>query len=222
MNLTNLLRESRKTIVMTGAGMSTESGLQDYRSSDGMWAGIDMFEIASEHAFYHNYEKFMDFYTWRLEQRDKFHPNEGHRILAEWENKGLVHGIITQNVDQYHQNAGSKNVVELHGNLSWVADKNTGLPRPGVVLIGEEISEEATDAVYEAVDGCELFIVMGTSLSIKPASSLPAMFRAAGANIVVINNVPTTADKIAAITIRGKIGDVLSRTDLELSYDLLT
>src|SRR5690625_4271599 len=110
-----LLRNASYTIVFTGAGMSTESGLPDFRSKDrGLWEKFNPDELANVNALLHNAEEFTNFYQYRLSEVNKYQPHDGHKILADWENRGIVKGIITQNVDAFHHDAGSKNVMELH------------------------------------------------------------------------------------------------------------
>ena len=109
--------KSSKIVVFTGAGMSTESGLPDFRSGEGLWKKFDPMKLATVEALEKNYDEFHAFYSLRLEQAIGTRPNRGHEFLAKWEEAGWIQSIITQNVDGFHQGAGSKNVIELHGRL---------------------------------------------------------------------------------------------------------
>jgi hypothetical protein len=113
-----LLKRSSSTIVFTGAGMSTESGIPDFRSISGWWKQIDPRTVATVEALQHHYELFHELYSRRIRALQDIEPHEGHKVLAEWEDKGLVHLIATQNVDRLHQQAGSQHVEELHGSIT--------------------------------------------------------------------------------------------------------
>jgi NAD-dependent deacetylase len=212
MFLSDLIRQSKRVVVMTGAGMSTESGLQDFRGIRGMWKGRNPYDLASVEAMENNYEEFIKFYKWRIQERDTHKPNKGHCILAEWERKGIIDCIITQNVDQYHQMAGSKKVIELHGNLTMYEDEK-GILRPNVVLFDEELPVEAvTKAEAEAI-ACDLFIVLGSSLMVSPANTFPVIAKANGATLAIVNHTPTELDEYADVVIHGNIGRVLEQAN---------
>ncbi len=208
---------SRKTVALTGAGVSTESGIPDFRSAAGLWSRFNPMEYATLGAFRRNPEK-----VWRLfaELQDILdaQPNPGHVALAELEAAGGLAGIITQNIDGLHQAAGSKTVVEYHGSprtlhcLSCgagyrardIADR--GMPprcdrtvagrvcgailKPDVVLYDEGIPLEATRGTAELLEGAELILVIGTSCETYPAGALPQQVRAAGGRVVEINKEP--------------------------------
>lgn len=190
--LAHLMATSRNTVVLTGAGMSTESGLPDFRSKDGWWRSIDPLTVATIDALENNYEVFRDFYQYRIEMLQRYEPHEGHAILAKWEQEGLLHSIATQNVDGFHTDAGSVRVAELHGNLttirchacgkpaepaSFLADKACehckGRLRPAVVLFGESLPEHSWNQALQWFHAAELVIVIGTSLQVAPTSQLP-------------------------------------------------
>src|SRR5699024_1976355 len=117
-NFADLLKSSKHTVVFTGAGMSTESGLPDFRSpSRGLWTKFNPNELANINALETNEEEFLEFYRYRLNDIKSISPHKGHYILAEWEREGLIDGIITQNVDGFHHDAGSENVMEIHGTF---------------------------------------------------------------------------------------------------------
>src|SRR5690625_428347 len=116
--LASLIKQSKQMVVFTGAGMSTESGLPDFRSADsGLWERFNPTELATVDALIHRKEKFLAFYTYRLEALMNVEPHEGHYILAKWEQAGILNAMITQNVDGFHHHAGNKNVAELHGSF---------------------------------------------------------------------------------------------------------
>ncbi|MBA4494531.1 NAD-dependent deacylase [Paenactinomyces guangxiensis] len=234
------LKESKYTVVFTGAGMSTESGLPDFRSSGGLWAGKDPMVIASTYALQNNRDEFTDFYRSRIKELLKHKPHEGHEILARWEKEGFVHGIITQNVDTYHQKAGSQHVAEIHGSLgtvhcsicgtsypfeSYLAPNGTqctcgGFIRPSIVLFGESLPEEELTKAEEMISKAELCIVLGSSLQVSPANYFPITAKENGAKLAIINMEPTEFDDYADLVINGKkIGSFLKEVDEKLRED---
>lgn len=179
----------KKLVVLTGAGISAESGIKTFRDSDGLWEGHDVMEVATPEGWHKNQELVLDFYNKRRQQLKEVNPNLGHIILAELEKDFDVH-IITQNVDDLHERAGSTNVLHLHGELlkvrsiqnknlilDWTEDLFTGdldenghQLRPHIVWFGEEVPalEEAIDITETA----DYFAVIGTSLQVYPAAGL--------------------------------------------------
>jgi len=179
----------KKLVVLTGAGISAESGIKTFRDSDGLWEGHDVMEVATPEGWYKNQELVLDFYNKRRQQLKEVNPNLGHIILAELE-KDFDVQIITQNVDDLHERAGSTNVLHLHGELlkvrstqnknlilDWAEDLLTGdldanghQLRPHIVWFGEEVPalEEAIDITETA----DYFAVIGTSLQVYPAAGL--------------------------------------------------
>ncbi|HLS34692.1 MAG TPA: NAD-dependent deacylase [Bacillota bacterium] len=239
--LAKLIRESGHTIIYTGAGMSTESGLPDFRSkSRGLWEKFNPDELANVHALVHNEKEFTEFYQYRLSEITKYEPHRGHHILGEWEQKGLVHGIITQNVDGFHSDAGSENVMELHGTFNsfhchdckkekareaYLAgdarcDDCNGTVRPGIVLFGEALPQGIFSQAEEETMKSELFIVLGSSLSVSPANMFPLLAKENGAYLIIINREPTELDMYADRTIHNRnIKEVLMELDEELFND---
>lgn len=230
--LAEALSRSRKTVVFTGAGMSTESGLPDFRSPSGLWGTFRPEELASTDALNRNFENFTAFYRERMEAIGGVKPNRGHCILAEWEKTGIITAVVTQNVDGLHQAAGSGNVHELHGTLREVrcqkcggispagryssasrCRKCGGRLRPAVVLFGEMLPEETLSAGMELASSCSLFIVLGSSLSVSPANILPERAKRNGALLYIVNNTPTPLDGMADGVIRRSIGGVLEECD---------
>lgn len=237
MLLLEKLKESNYTVVLTGAGMSTESGLPDFRSqSGGLWQKEDPSRIASTDALNRNVEKFFEFYRYRVLGLKDCKPHIGHEILAKWEEAGIIQSIITQNVDGFHTEAGSKSVAELHGTLQKVHCQTCGREygnetyvnekyecvcggklRPSVVLFGEMLPEEALFQAAEESEKAELFIVLGSSLSVSPANQFPLIAKQNGAYLAIVNMEPTELDIYADLTIHNrKIGSLLKELDKQL------
>lgn len=223
------LKESNNTVVLTGAGMSTESGLPDFRSKSGWWKNIDPTTVASVQALKDNYALFHEFYKTRMEDLGHSQPHEGHFILAQWEKRGLVRAIATQNVDGFHQKAGSQKVYELHGSIRSARCHNCSAPvemdqflggepcrkcggklRPNVVLFGEILPEEAWDQSISAIRMAELVVVIGTSLQVYPVNQLPKMTKG---KIAIINLEPTDQDKRFDLAIYSKAGEALMEVE---------
>ncbi|OZM56361.1 hypothetical protein CIB95_13030 [Lottiidibacillus patelloidae] len=226
-----MMKSSRHTVIFTGAGMATESGVPDFRSAqNGMWNGIDPLSLASVDAMKHNRTSFMKFYRKRILDLQDVQFNKGHEILAQWEKVGLIKSIITQNVDGLHAAAGSQNVFELHGSLSRAhcndclteyeiekfLNEETcrcgGIIRPGVVLFGENLPEKTLKFASIESEKADLFIVLGSSLSVSPANWFPVDAKENGAKLVIVNNDPTDLDDVADLVINDYgIGEVLAR-----------
>lgn len=222
-----------KVTVFTGAGMSTASGLPDFRSAkDGMWGKIDPAAVASTNALHHNYDLFKKFYKMRLNGLEGILPNNGHIILSNWEKKGLLTGLITQNVDGLHDAAGSQKIATLHGRLrkifcqdckepstieDFMNDKDCpkchGKLRPGVVLFGEMLPEDQLDLASKWTNECNTFIVLGSSLQVSPANSFPQLAKMNKAKLVIINRDPTDLDYMADLVFHDPIVQVLEETD---------
>lgn len=236
----DLLSRSRWTAVLTGAGVSTESGLPDFRSTPapgrpgGLWTGIDPTRVASASAFARDPDAFYQFYQQRLSHLAGAEPNAAHRAIARLEALGLVQLVITQNVDRLHQEAGSRHVVEVHGNLREARCQRCGgvvpigemtrqldagdrprcaacggLLRPNVVLFEEMLPAEAYDRAAAACLRCGALLVVGSSLEVYPVAGLPQLAKAHGAKIVMVNREPTAGDRVADVLLRGQAGEVL-------------
>lgn len=235
--LAQWLTTSNYTVVLTGAGMSTESGLLDFRSAQaGLWNTKNPQQLASTYALKYNREEFIAFYQYRIRTLRQCNPQAGHLILAEWEKRGIVQNIITQNVDGFHQQAGSQNVIELHGSLRTVHCQQChqahasdmyineelhcacgGFLRPSVVLFGESLPAKAIENAWSAAQKADLLIVLGSSLQVSPANQLPLIAKRNGAKLVIVNMEPTEADNWADLVIHHrKIGEVLKEIDNEL------
>lgn len=236
--LISLLKPANNVIVFTGAGMSTESGLPDFRSkSRGLWEKFNPDELANVQALKHNQREFTDFYRFRLSEITNYQPHKGHFILAKWEKEGIINGIITQNVDGFHHDAGSKNVMELHGTFrsfhchdcrkehprdAYLSGDTTcldcgGVVRPGIVLFGETLPQDTFLKAEIATLQADLMIVLGSSLSVSPANMFPIQAKENGAKLVIVNREPTELDLYADHLIHNRnIKEILIECDHHL------
>ena len=234
--LREVLVNSDNVVFFGGAGVSTESGLKDFRSPDGLYAEKYAYppEYMLSHTCYERHTKeFFDFYRDKL-LVEGILPNAAHIRLAEWEKLGKVKAVITQNIDGLHQAAGSENVFELHGSvLRNYCDRcgkfygvekvrdSEGIPRcdcggvvkPDVVLYEEGLDQGVMTGAIRAIMRADTLIVAGTSLAVYPAAGLIDYF--GGKNLVIVNRDPTPADRRANLVINAKIGEVFARVDLE-------
>lgn len=229
-----VLGAGRRGVALTGAGVSTESGLPDFRSADGLWATIDPARVASLSAFRRDPTAFYAFYRTRLSRLAGAVPNAAHRALARLEAEGTLHLVVTQNVDGLHQEAGSHDVVEVHGNLRECrcADCGAvrpisemarpleageipgcvgcgGLLRPNVVLFEEFLPAAAYERAEAACRECDGLLVVGSSLEVYPVAGLPDLAVRSGARLVIVNRDPTSCDPLAEVVVRGNAGTVL-------------
>lgn len=223
MQLATWLKEAHTTVVLTGAGMSTESGVPDFRSTKGLWKQLDPQRVATVEAFEHHYPLFHEFYTTRLNHLAHCTPHEGHHILAALEQQQYISLIATQNVDGFHTQAGSENVAELHGNIHAIRCQNCGDAhttaqfvaaqlcecggrlRPSVVLFGEYLPEDAWEKAFSAIERADLVIVIGTSLQVSPVNQLPAMTR--GKKVYI--NAEVDGKHLFDLTIEGSARETL-------------
>ena len=235
MTLQELVQDARHIVFFGGAGVSTESGIPDFRSTDGLYHQKYPWTpetILSHEFFMTRPEEFFRFYRDKMLPLDA-QPNKAHLTLAELEKKGKLTGVVTQNIDGLHQKAGSRVVDELHGSI-W---RNTcmrcgkkygpeairdsqGVPlctcggriKPDVVLYGEGLDDETVSHAVSLIRHADLMIVAGTSLTVYPAAGLLNYFR--GSHLVLINRDPTPADREADLVIHDKVGQVLGGLDL--------
>lgn len=228
-----LIRDSKMTVALTGAGISTPSGIPDFRSpGSGLWEKHDPFEVATIDAFNRNPDRFFEFMApWGKIVREA-RPNPAHDALAALEKRNLLKSVITQNIDNLHQRAGSVNVIELHGNTlhgtcrrcharygaeEMLADFNGqvlrcecgGVIKPDVILFGEMLPMEALSQAQIDAAGCDVMLVAGSSLTVAPASMLPQAAAQSGAHIVVVNLQETCIDHRADVVIREKVETAL-------------
>lgn len=230
--LAERIGRAKRVVAFTGAGMSTESGLADFRSSRGHWKRYDPLAMASVEALQSRSPAFYDFYRMRIEALSGVEPHQGHRVLARWEDEGRLQAVITQNVDRLHQAAGSRRVVELHGNLREVSCTQCrqrfastvllervdcalcgGALRPAVVLFGEHLPGGPFAESEELAESCDLLLVLGSSLTVSPANVFPGIAQSGGADLVIVNRGATPYDGRADLVIDGAIGEVLAAAD---------
>ncbi len=230
--LQKFIDESESAVFFGGAGVSTESGIPDFRSQDGLYN--QKYDVPPEEIISHSYfmrypEKFYKFYKDKMLILDA-EPNAAHYKLAEMERKGKLAAVITQNIDGLHQKAGSENVFELHGSVlrnycmkcgkSYSAEyvkQSEGVPRcdcggiikPDVVLYEEMLDDDCVKGAVDAIEKADMMIVAGTSLVVYPAAGLIRYFR--GKHLVLINLSRTSADSSADLVIHAKVGETLSK-----------
>ncbi len=230
--LIETLRSAERVAVLTGAGVSAESGVPTFRDAQtGLWAQYRPEDLATPQAFRRDPKLVWEWYAWRRELVGRVEPNPGHLALVVMERHVPVFHLITQNVDSLHQRAGSTNVVELHGNLartccerdreiveSWDESSEEIPPRcptcgarlrPDVVWFGESLPTDALITAVEAARRAEVFLSVGTSAVVQPAASLPVEALQAGAVVVEINPDPTPLTPMATHALHGPSGEVL-------------
>ena len=232
--LQSIIERSRRIVFFGGAGVSTASGIPDFRSDDGLYrrrfGELTPEMILSQSFFYLHPEAFFDFYrSYMLHPEAR--PNAAHRALYELERRDKLRGIVTQNIDGLHKAAGNRRVYEIHGSVheNYCMDCNAfypmekilhaqGIPRcercggvikPWVVLYGEAPDKYTCMGACREISHCDTLIVAGTSLSVEPAASFLGYFH--GKNLVVINREPTPADDKATLVIRGEVEEVMAR-----------
>jgi NAD-dependent deacetylase len=236
--LAELIAENQPCVVLTGAGMSTESGIPDFRSPGGIWAQYDPYEVASVEAFRRDPARVWEFYARRLSVLDEAEPNAGHHALAELERLGLVQAVVTQNVDGLHAAAGSRDVIEVHGSIARarcltcraVVDRDEVarlLPvpacpnchtvlKPDVVMFGELLAADDIDRATELARAAALLIVVGSALEVWPVAGLPDETLAAGGRLAIVNRDPTPYDHRATLVAHGNAGEILAACFAEL------
>jgi NAD-dependent deacetylase len=229
--LAELLRERQPCVVLTGAGVSTESGIPDFRSPTGIWAEVDPFEVASLDAFQRDPERVWSFYGARIHLLLDAEPNAGHRALVDLERRGLVQAVVTQNIDTLHSRAGSREVVEVHGSIRtasclrclWTQSQDGVLEqlerrpapvcescgeilKPDVTMFGELLPAGAIERATELARGASLMLVVGSTLEVWPAAALPLESR----SLAIVNRGPTALDDRAVVKVDGGAGETLT------------
>lgn len=220
----------RPCVVLTGAGVSTESGIPDFRSPTGIWAEVDPLEVASIQAFHRDPDRVWAFYRTRIHILLEAEPNPAHVALAELERRGFVRAVVTQNIDMLHTRAGSTDVVEVHGSIGravcpacgYVEDVDRVLVqlerqptplcrecdavlKPGVTLFGELLPQAAFERATALARGAELMLVVGSSLEVWPVAGLPLESR----SLAIVNRGPTALDDHAVLRIDASASDTL-------------
>jgi NAD-dependent deacetylase len=231
-SLQTQLASARSVVVLTGAGVSAESGVPTFRGVQGLWRQYRAEDLATPEAFSRDPKLVWEWYDWRRRLIAECQPNPAHHAIAFLERQAQKFLLITQNVDGLHRLAGSVRMVELHGNLWRVRcpreSKITenldvplhtippccecgGLLRPDVVWFGEALPSEALHKTREAVESCDVFLIVGTSAVVQPAASLPRIARNNGAYVIEVNLEPTPLTPIAHESHHGKAGEILPR-----------
>jgi NAD-dependent deacetylase len=230
----DLIRSRQPCVVLTGAGISTESGIPDFRSPSGIWRQYDPMEYATISAFRRDPVKVWEFYALRLRALTGAEPNAGHRALARLERRGLVRAVVTQNIDGLHQRAGSHDVIEVHGSIRSASclacrtrvslaevvealEAATAPPcpqcgeilKPDVVMFGELLPVDAIDRAFALAAEAGLLLVVGSSLEVHPVAGLPDETMSSGGALAIVNRGPTPYDGRAAVRIEGGAGETL-------------
>jgi len=229
------LKIARAITVLTGAGISAESGIPTFRGEEGLWKELSPEELASFEAFYKNTAVVTEWYQRRRDILYHSKPNAGHYALRELQQLASKFDLITQNVDGLHQRAGSMDVIELHGNIleNYCINCNQrfsqeefdeiyrhnpnhiphcycgGLIRPNVVWFGEALPEESIEKAYDSAITCDVFISVGTSAQVVPASNLPRIAKQNGAYLIEINTANTAISDIVDLRLEGPSGTIL-------------
>jgi NAD-dependent deacetylase len=236
MSIAHEIKHARRAVAFTGAGISAESGLGTFRGKDGLWSRYDPAEVASIESFKRDPRKFWDFAReigWIFLTAK---PNAAHTALAELEAMKHLDSVITQNIDGLHQLAGSKHVVEIHGNASRIictrcsttyatkkivdriehqdvprCDRCGGPLKLDVILFGEPLPDRAFDQALKKVRSADLLLAVGTSLEVYPAATLPEIAKKGGAKVVSIDSEKTAWDYLCDYKINGPAGEILPR-----------
>jgi NAD-dependent deacetylase len=234
--LAELLGQSHRTVALTGAGVSVPSGIPDFRTPEtGLWAKVDPMEVAHISVFERDPERFWSYYRPRFQAlRDK-EPNRAHEALAELERRGLIEGVITQNIDRLHRAAGSENVIEVHGSIETssclecgttfglddvdgifdergvaICSDCGGAVKPDVVLFGELLPEDAMAQATELAEEADLMLCVGSSLAVHPVAGLPRLTLERGGALAIVTKGKTPYDRDAELKLDGEV-------DVELS-----
>jgi NAD-dependent deacetylase len=241
--LAELIRQSRSTVALTGAGISVPSGIPDFRTPEtGLWAKVDPMEVAHIDVFERDPARFWSYYRPRFQSLGDKRPNAAHEALAELERQELITGVITQNIDRLHGAAGSQNVVEVHGSIATSSCRScaasygleemdalfdtdgvalcancTGPVKPNVVLFGEMLPEAAMRHAQELAEGAELMICIGSSLAVYPVAGLPAVTIEGGGKLAIVTKGPTPYDADAALRLEGEVDAELEALRLALA-----
>jgi NAD-dependent deacetylase len=232
-DLLDAVRKADRITVLTGAGISAESGVPTFRDKlTGLWEQYNPEDLTSIEGFQRNPTLVWNWHEWLADKMASAAPNAGHRALADWAQRRPGLTLITQNIDGLHQRAGSRGVIELHGNIHRLVCSREKSPagerrpfteipprcpscgaylRHDVVWFGEALPSQAIEAAAEAARGCRVFLAVGTSGVVQPAASLPWLALETGALVVEINPQDTPLSRSAGFRLRGPAGEVLPR-----------
>lgn len=231
------IKASRRCVALTGAGISTASGIPDFRSpGSGLWSQYSPFEVASLSAFRYHPDRFFSWIRPLIQQLLDACPNPAHKALAELEKSNHIYSIVTQNIDALHQQAGSQKVIEIHGTFQSLTClgcfqqyqafpdllnsflKDQGLPqcpdcgnllKPDVILFEEQLPADRWNQARSLIKESDLMLVLGSSLTVAPVCNLPLTALEEGADLVIINKTPTPMDVYAQISIHGDLASIL-------------
>lgn len=235
--LAKLILDSRNIVALTGAGMSTESGIADFRSpGTGLWEKVDPYEYASIDSYIAHPTKNLEFMLETGKAIFSARPNKGHKALTKLQKLGKLKGVLTQNIDRLHHKAKTKNIVEFHGNVmeakclqcgevfpitnmvnqvlqgrSPSCNVCKGMLKPNAIFFGEPLESQVLQAADEIIAGCNLLIVLGSSLVVFPVAFYPQKALSLGAKIAIINIQETDMDSLAEVVIHEKIGDIFPK-----------
>ena len=234
LRLAELLRGAERAVVLTGAGISVPSGIPDFRTpGKGLWEHVDPMEVAHIDAWRRDPDRFWSFYSQRFASLVDRQPNPAHEAVAELERRGLIRGVITQNVDRLHRLAGTQKLVEVHGSIEWsicvecrgrvplervieMVEETGGAPeceacitplKPDVVLFGELLPESAIGEAQALAAEADLMLCIGSSLEVYPVAGLPQVTRAAGGSLAIVTQGPTPYDREAHVRLEGDVVD---------------
>jgi NAD-dependent deacetylase len=237
-----LVARARMGVAFTGAGVSAESGISTFRGRDGLWSRYDPYRVSSIEAFIRDPSQYWRVAAERWEAYAAARPNPGHVALAALEAAGHLQAVVTQNTDGLHQDAGTRRLVELHGNGRRVRCLDCGeveeraavqarlrceMPprcgscggshlKPEVVLFGEPLPARALIEAFELARRCDLMLVVGSSLQVYPAADVPSTAIDRGVPLIVVNDEPTPIDVAATVVLRGRSGELLPRLEAEV------
>lgn len=233
--LAELLGQARSAVALTGAGVSVPSGIPDFRTPEtGMWAKVDPMEVAHISVFERDPERFWSYYRPRFSSLGDREPNGAHAALAELERRGLIEGVITQNIDRLHRAAGSENVIEVHGSIETssclacgtafqleevddlfdargvaVCASCEGAVKPDVVLFGEMLPVEAIERATALAEEADLMLCVGSSLVVHPVAGLPQLTLAGGGRLAIVTKGETPYDGDAELKLEGEVDEEL-------------
>lgn len=234
--LASLLTEADSAVALTGAGISVPSGIPDFRTpGEGLWEKVDPMEVATIQAFRSDPKRFWEFYRPRFATLGSKKPNRAHEALVELEMRGLLAGIITQNIDRLHHKAGTETLIEVHGSIatsscvscsaSWALEEVEplfdsdgvatcteclGPVKPDVVLFGELLPEQAMSEATELAGGADVLLCVGSSLEVHPVAGLPGLTLSRGGSLAIVSQGPTPYDGDATVRMRGDVVDDLT------------
>jgi NAD-dependent deacetylase len=231
-----MLKAAGSAVALTGAGVSVPSGIPDFRTPEtGLWAKVDPLEVAHIDVFRREPERFWSYYRPRFQSLGGKEPNRAHEALAELERRGLIEGVITQNIDRLHRAAGSENVIEVHGSIETssctvcatafgleeiddlfdargvaVCVDCGGAVKPDVVLFGELLPEAAIGQATELAEEADLMLCVGSSLAVHPVAGLPQLTLSHGGRLAIVTKGETPYDRDADLKLEGEVDEELA------------